>query len=177
MGGAYLAKGNSWIPAVEFNFYVDPEAAYVVLEAWDEVTIVPWETSIAHTLTADQVQRLGSFPSRRAEFYRQTTANRFVPQISGPPALHESDGLAMLVATEPDAVAGEEYRYACIELGGATTRGQLIVDWYQLCQKPHNVRIVTAVDHARFLSSLERACGRSLAPTNWHSPTSKENMR
>jgi len=161
MGGSYLAMGNSWIPAVEFNFYVDPEAAYVVLDAWPEVTIVPWETSIRHTLNPEQVEHLASFPSRRAEFYRQTTANRFVPQISGPPALHESDGLAMLVAVELQSIIREEFRPASIELEGANTRGQLIVDWYQLYEKPPNAHIVTEVNQARFLTALERACGHA----------------
>ena len=158
MGGAYLAKGNSWIPAVEFNFYVDPEAAYVVLNEWDEITIVPWETSIRHALNPDDVEKLGSFQTPRSEFFRKSTTNRFVEQISGPPALHESDSLAMMVAIEPDSIECEEHRYAQIELGGASTRGALVVDWYQLHQKPANVRIVTGINQARFMCLLEQAC-------------------
>jgi len=158
MGGAYLAKGNSWIPAVEFNFYVDPEAAYVVLNEWEEVILVPWETSIKYALTPDEVIKLGSYRSSRSEFFRKSTSNRFVEQISGPPALHESDSLAMMVAIEPDCIEGEEFRYAQIELGGLATRGSLVVDWYQLYKKPPNARIVTGINQARFLNLLEQAC-------------------
>ena len=34
MGGAIYAMGNSWTPAAEFNFYVDPESAAIVLDRW-----------------------------------------------------------------------------------------------------------------------------------------------
>ena len=158
MGGAYLAKGNSWIPAVEFNFYVDPEAAYVVLNEWDEVTIIPWETSMAAALTLEDAQRLGSFNTPRGEFYRNSITKRFVEQISGPAAIHESDSIAMMVAIEPDSIESEENRYAQIELGGASTRGSLVVDWYELHQKSPNVRIVTGINKGHFLSLLEQAC-------------------
>lgn len=161
MGGAYLAKGNSWIPAVEFNFYEDPEAAYIVLQEWDEVTIVPWETSIAYALSPDEARRLGSFGSPRAEFFRKSITKRFVEQIIGPPAIHEPDGIAVMVAIEPDSILSEEFRYAQIELGGASTRGQLIVDWYQLHQKSPNSRIVTEINKAHLIELLEEACGIS----------------
>jgi purine nucleosidase len=158
MGGAYLSKGNSWIPAVEFNFYVDPEAAYIVLNEWDEVTIVPWETSIAYSLTPDETQKLGSYNSPRAEFFRKSITKRYVAQISGSLAIHESDSIAMMVAIEPGSIESEEYRYAQIELGGVSTRGSLVVDWYQLNQKSPNVRIVTGINKAHFLGLLEQAC-------------------
>ena len=44
MGGTSRGVGNEEITA-EFNFFVDPEAAYIVLDsAKIPVVIVPWET-------------------------------------------------------------------------------------------------------------------------------------
>ena len=44
MGGTSRGIGNEEITA-EFNFFVDPEAAYIVLDfAKIPVVIVPWET-------------------------------------------------------------------------------------------------------------------------------------
>lgn len=44
MGGNYKAIGNI-MPSVEFNFYLDPEAAFIVLkDAKKLVHLVTWET-------------------------------------------------------------------------------------------------------------------------------------
>lgn len=48
----YLAGKGNVVPSAEFNFYFDPEAAYVVLnELCCPITIVPWETCLAHPLS------------------------------------------------------------------------------------------------------------------------------
>lgn len=44
MGGNYTATGNCQSECAEFNFFADPEAAYVVLRnSKCKLTIVPWE--------------------------------------------------------------------------------------------------------------------------------------
>lgn len=46
MGGNHLGVGNT-VPAAEFNFYVDPEAANIVLEnAVKPIYILTWEATL-----------------------------------------------------------------------------------------------------------------------------------
>jgi purine nucleosidase len=159
MGGAYLAKGNSWTPAAEFNFYVDPEAAHIVLNEWPQITVAPWETAMAYPLSVSQVEQLGQIDAPQAEFFQRSVSKRFIEQIPGQPALYEPDAIAMAAAIEPDIVLQQETCYAQVELAGSATRGQLVVDWFHLLQKLPNVNIVTAIDRDRFWQLMQLACG------------------
>jgi len=45
MGGAWLNQGNSSLSA-EFNFYMDPDSANIVLRHYANVHLVPIETAV-----------------------------------------------------------------------------------------------------------------------------------
>lgn len=150
MGGAILAKGNSWERAAEFNFYCDPEAAAVVLEKWAGLTLVSWETTLAHGLRLQQVEELAQGDSPGAELFRRTIQKRFVKQAQGQRVLSVPDALAMAIALEPEIIQNFETRFVEIELSGRLTRGQTVVDWYDLLDHTHNVNIVHTVDRERF---------------------------
>lgn len=150
MGGAIHAKGNSWERAAEFNFYCDPESAAIVFESWPEVTLVSWETTLAHGLRPQQVEELAQGDSPRADLFRRTIQKRFVEQATGQRVLSEPDPLALAVALEPDIVRRAETRYVEVELAGRFTRGQTVVDWYDLTGRPHNANLVLEVDRERF---------------------------
>jgi len=150
MGGAVFARGNSWERAAEYNFYCDPEAAAVVLEAWHGLTLIPWETALAYGLQPEQVEQIAQGSSPQADLFRRTIRTRFVEQSAGRRVLSVPDPLAMAVALEPEIVQRSEMRYIEIELGGRLTRGQTVVDWYNLTGRVHNVEIVHEVDRQRF---------------------------
>jgi purine nucleosidase len=156
MGGAVHALGNSWERAAEFNFYCDPEAAAIVLSRWPGLTLVPWETSLAHGLSTRQVKELSGGHSPRAELFRRTIQNRFVEQSGGTQVLSVPDPLALAVAIEPDIVQRSETRFIEIELAGQMTRGQTVIDWYNLTGKPENVTIVYEVNRDRFWELMKR---------------------
>jgi purine nucleosidase len=155
MGGAIHAKGNSWERAAEFNFYCDPEAAAIVFARWPAVTLVPWETSLAHGLQPPQVETLSRGTSPRADLFRRTIRQHFVEQAPGQLVLAEPDPLALAVALEPDIVQRAETRYVEIELAGQLTRGQTVVDWYGLTDRPHNTHLVLEVDRGRFWELMQ----------------------
>jgi purine nucleosidase len=156
MGGAVLAQGNSWERAAEFNFYCDPEAAAVVFQQWPGLTLVPWETCLAHGLRPDQVEELASLDSPRAELFRRTIQKRFVEQAPGKQVLSEPDPLALAVLLEPDIVLKEEIHYIEIELAGRHTRGQTVVDWQHLTGRPGNANVVLEIDRERFFEMMKR---------------------
>jgi purine nucleosidase len=157
MGGAVHAVGNSWERAAEFNFYCDPEAAAIVLRQWPGLTLVPWETALAHGLSSAQVEELSQGTSSRADLFRRTIQNRFIESSPGARVLSAPDPLALAVALDPDIVRRSESRYIEIELAGQMTRGQTVVDWYNLTGKSANVNVVYEVDRERFWEMMKSA--------------------
>jgi inosine-uridine nucleoside N-ribohydrolase len=155
LGGAIRATGNSWSPAVEFNFYVDPEAAAIILRRWPGVILVPWETVMQHGLLPDQVAALGSMGTAKAEFFRRSIRNRYLKQIPGMKMLFEPDPLAMAVALEPDIITRAEARFVEVELGGERTRGQVVVDWFDITGQPSNASLVLEINQDRFFEMME----------------------
>ncbi|XP_064468559.1 nucleoside hydrolase-like [Ornithodoros turicata] len=74
LGGNYRAVGNV-LPGAEFNFWVDPEAADVVLaKAQCPVTIVPWESSLESLLPWELYNALANICATKAQFYKDITA-------------------------------------------------------------------------------------------------------
>jgi purine nucleosidase len=155
MGGAIHAKGNSWERAAEFNFYCDPEAAAIVFARWPTVTLVSWETTLAHGLQPSQVEVLAHGTSPRADLFRRTIREQFVESAPGQPVLAEPDPLALAVALEPGIIQRAETRYVEIELAGQFTRGQTVVDWYDLTDHPHNANLVLEIDRDRFWELMQ----------------------
>jgi purine nucleosidase len=154
MGGAMYAQGNSWERAAEFNFYCDPEAAAIVFDRWPAITLIPWETALAHGLRPPQIEALARGTSPRADLFRRTIRKHLVELAPGQQVLAESDPLALAVALEPDIVKRAETRYVEIELAGQLTRGQTVVDWYDLTGRPHNANLVLEIDRERFLELM-----------------------
>jgi inosine-uridine nucleoside N-ribohydrolase len=42
-----------------------------------------------------------------------------------------------------------------IELAGRLTRGQMVIDWYDLTGRPHNAYLVHEIDRERFVELLQ----------------------
>jgi inosine-uridine nucleoside N-ribohydrolase len=155
LGGAIRATGNSWNPAVEFNFYVDPEAAAITLRCWPGALLVPWETVMDHGLAPDQVEELCSIGTAKADFFRRSIRNRYLKQIPGVKKLFEPDPLAMAVALEPELISRSEARYIEVELGGNQTRGQVVVDWFDVTGQPPNANLVLEINRDRFFELMK----------------------
>jgi purine nucleosidase len=157
MGGAIHAMGNSWTPATEFNMYIDPEAAAVVFQTWSGLTLVSWENTMQYALEPYQVEELSNIDSQRAEFFRRTIKNRYLKQLQGWNVLFEADPLAMAVALEPEIVQKSQMRFVEVELSGRSTRGQTVVDWFDLTGKAPNARLVEEIDKGRFWELMKQS--------------------
>lgn len=157
MGGAIYGKGNTDTITAEFNIHADPEAAHMVFSAWPMLTLLSWETTVAHVFTRATLERFFNLGTPRAKFFHDTNQiiMNFVKERLGEDILFAPDGLALAAAVEPGIVTKSERKHVSIELHGSQTRGQTVVDWYGRTQKPPNTEIILEVDHNRFIQLME----------------------
>jgi purine nucleosidase len=153
MGGAVWAGGNIGShPSAEFNAWSDPEAAAIVLEAWPGMSLLSWDVTLEHPITAEQIDLLMKADTPRGEFFRRITGSlmNYQQAKAARTVMYEPDALAVAVAIEPDIVRRAEMHYVQVELAGAHTRGQTTVDWRGLSGKGPNVNIILELDRDRF---------------------------
>ncbi len=110
MGGTDNGVGNV-TPAAEYNFYVDPEAAKIVINAGFNLSIVTWTETLRDGLfDMDQLAELEALATSRARFF--TDVNRaslaFARDTEGLNGSLHPDALTCAVALEfePDPRGG-----------------------------------------------------------------------
>jgi inosine-uridine nucleoside N-ribohydrolase len=165
MGGAIGVPGNI-TPAAEFNFYVDPEAAALVLEAGLPVELVPLDVTRQVVLAqARLTERLRGCPTRTARFILDFTLHGFAfgaDREGGGIVLH--DPLAMAVALDPSVVTLEPLSVE-VECEGRLTRGLSLADRRAIPshrKRASTCRVAVNVDAERVLRLvLERLCPAS----------------
>lgn len=159
MGGAVTGQGNVSNISAEFNIYSDPEAASLVFAAFDAIDLVDWEATMAHSYSFEVLDGWLSCGSPHARLFDRISQviRRFVLAEHGEPIMRAADALAMAVALEPESIQASSRCAVDIELTGALTRGQTVVDWQGRTSNRPQCRIVTAFDMDRFMQLNEQA--------------------
>ncbi len=149
MGGG-MAFGNI-TPVAEFNVFVDPEAADIVLKLDVPKVMAPLDMTHQAAITRDEVQKLRSTGSRvlgaiadLMDFFMKTYKEVF--GIDGAP-LHDPTTIAYLI--DPSLFEWDDYSVV-VELKGQYTYGQTVVDVWKTSGREPNVRILTKVDRDGF---------------------------
>lgn len=161
MGGNIEAKGNISVCG-EFNFFFDPEAAYIVLdELGCPMELLTWETSLRCNVSQEFVSQYLNQNTRKSEFLSKISAVSIQLHLDEEFGLSENyspcDPLAVAVAIQPDIVLKEENVYATVELQGKNTRGQMVIDWRCILKRKKNVLIPVEIDMVKFKSMLMKS--------------------
>ncbi|MEL6468349.1 MAG: nucleoside hydrolase [Cyanobacteria bacterium J06623_4] len=158
MGGA-RGEGNI-TPSAEFNMYVDPHAAHVVLGAGISTTLITLDTTHQVLTTPERlaaIRAVGNPVSEAAagmlSYYGQSDLERY--GLPGGP-LHDPCVLAYLY--DPALFTTKRVAVA-VETVSPTTLGRTVVDWYG-DGAASSVQVVESVDadgfYALLLDALKR---------------------
>ncbi len=160
MAGAYFEVGNI-TPAAEFNVYVDPEAADVVLTSGVPITMIPLDVthgvlSLSHRLEgfARIGNRCGKAVSEMLNFSERFDMEKYGNE--GAP-LHDPCVIAWLL--KPDLFDGRKINVT-IETTSELTRGMTVADYWRITDRPKNVLYLRSADDDAFYALLTERLAR-----------------
>lgn len=157
MGGALRAAGNVTEMA-EFNFYVDPHAAQIVLQSGMPIVLLPWDITKKVLLTQADVDQLLQIHGPVPQFIADVTRfyMDFHLQYFGMAGCSINDPAALALAFLPD-LARRQHLYVEVEITSELTMGKSVGDFEGKTGKPANVQLVVEFDTERFMALfLER---------------------
>lgn len=160
MGGAGLGPGNL-TPVAEFNFFVDAEAAHVVLESPVPKTIIGWDVSTSDTFMGlEDIERLRAVGPLGAFAVRcNATLLEINRRELGRDGFDLADPTAMAAALYPDMVRESFEAYAYVEHKSERSYGQFVIDRLNLLHEPPNATICVSLHAERFKTALLRLLG------------------
>jgi len=154
MGGAQSEGGNS-SPVAEFNIYVDPHAADVVLRSGVDIVMFPLDVTHQVLTSRRQMDRLAAIGTPVAaatvqmlDYYRQYDEKKYGTD-GGP--LHDPCTIAWML--RPDLFRGRHVNVE-VEVASPLTMGQTVVDRWGVTGRPRNVRYMMQADADGFWDLL-----------------------
>ena len=154
MGGA-MGLGN-WRPSVEFNIFVDPEAAKIVMNFGIPLVMAPLNVTHQAQIMKEEIEQIGEIanPVGKAfygllNFFEQYHEN---PKwgFKGAP-LHDPCTIAWLI--DPTMFKSDKMNVD-VETQGELTRGETVCDYYTLTDKPKNTEVLLGVDREKFIDLI-----------------------
>lgn len=160
MGGAYFEVGNI-TPAAEFNIYVDPDAADVVLRAGIPVVMAPLDVTHMMRSTRERLDKIRAIGNRsgQAVYEMLSFSERFDLYkygMDGAP-LHDPCVIAYLL--KPEVFQGRHINVV-IETASELTIGMTVADYWHVTDRPHNVHFLRSGDADAFYALLTERLAR-----------------
>ena len=160
MAGAYFEGGNI-TPTAEFNVYVDPQAADIVLKSGIPIVMMPLDVTHRVLVTPPRMERLFKLGNRSGKalaealtFSRTFDINKY--GWEGAP-LHDPTTVAYLL--KPALFQGRDINVA-IETESELTIGMTVADYWRVTGRPVNARYIRDVDADGFFALLTERIGR-----------------
>lgn len=171
MGGAPCCEGNI-TPAAEYNIYVDPEAARMVMRSGLPVELVGWHLCRGAAILNDQdIARILAFDAPRAKFAIECNshARHALKVQTGEDGICLPDPVAMTLALDPSIAIEVSDHYVDVETESELTRGMTVVDRLNVADDERNravwapvlaagkARVYWTIDNQRWKQALDAA--------------------
>jgi len=160
MGGGCFEGGNI-TPAAEFNIYVDPEAADIVLRCGRPIVVVPLDATHKALTSRARVAAFRAMGTRAGDavagwldFFERFDVQKYGSE-GGP--LHDPCVIAFLL--RPDLFGGRLVNVE-VETGSELTRGMTVTDWWGVTDRPRNATFLRDVEAEGFFALLTERIGR-----------------
>jgi purine nucleosidase len=169
MGGAPCCEGNV-TPAAEYNIWVDPEAARIVMNSGLPIELVGWQLSrgdaVAHE---DDIARILGFNNPIAKFAVECNsyARHAYKVQTGEDGISLPDPVAMSIALDPSIGTDWSEHLIDVETQSELTRGMTVVDrlnvaaddrnqpvWALVLEKKRKAKVCWAIDNQRWKEML-----------------------
>ena len=130
MGGAPCCEGNV-TPAAEYNIWVDPEAARIVVHSGLPIEMVGWQLcrgdAVLHQADIDRVLALKN-PIAEFAIRSNSTAAEASFKQTGQTGISLPDPVSMGIALDPSLCTSSSHHFVEVEITSQLTRGMTIVD-------------------------------------------------
>jgi purine nucleosidase len=155
MGGAF--SGGNVMPGAEFNIFVDPEAAAIVLGCGRPITLIPLDCTWQVRALPARLAAIARVGTRSAEVVSQIMAYRADSEGGPGRPLHDACVTACLL--RPDLFAGPAVAVQ-VETASELTRGTTLMDRRGRSGLPANCRVLLEVDADGFFQLLGQLLAR-----------------
>jgi purine nucleosidase len=149
MGGAPCCEGNV-TPAAEYNIWVDPEAARIVMRSGLPVELVGWQLSRGNAVVRDtEIAHIESFHTKLAQFAIECNshARAAYKTQTGEDGISLPDPVAMCLALDPAIGTEWSEHFMDVETQSELSRGMTVVDRLNVAGDNRNHAVWAAALH------------------------------
>jgi purine nucleosidase len=160
MGGGFFEGGNT-TPAAEFNIYVDPQAADIVLNCGAPTVMMSLDVTHKALTTRQRIAairaigtRVGIATAVLLEFFERFDEEKYGTD-GGP--LHDPCVIAYLL--RPELFKGRLINVS-VETASELTMGMTVADWWGVTKRERNVTFMRDIDADGFFALLTERLAR-----------------